>query len=178
MATDKVKKLAEDIDKLSPQGKAVIGMVIDHTGIHTEAGENIQTSIVTKGEMMDMINDADWKVAEQKGNVRVAEEMSEDELQSMAEWKAYDEAEKAFATAKEKLRIATLGNGKLNNMKEKVHQEKVELKARKDVLSGLLVRYAADYRVQSVEMDDAPRMIVLSGRIGRKLKQHQTEMPL
>lgn len=176
--SEKAKKIVQGAVKGLSRDLAEV-VIHANRDILTEAEQQgIQQSIVTKGEMMDMINDADWKVAEQKGNVRVAEEMADDELQSMPEWKAYDEAEKAFATAKEKLRIATLGNGKLNNMKEKVHQEKVELKARKDVLSGLLVRYAADYRVQSVEMDDAPRMIVLSGRIGRKLKQHQTEMPL
>ena len=139
---------------------------------------NQQTTIISKHEMLDMINDADWKLAEQKGKVQVAEEIANDELESMPEWKAFDEAERAFATAKEKLRIATLGNGKLNNQREKVHQEKTELKARRDILSGLLVRYAADYRVQSVSVDETPRMIVLSGRIGRKLKRDQSELPL
>jgi hypothetical protein len=176
--SEKVEKLAKDIKKLSPAGQAAVGIIIDHTGIHTEAGDKIQTSIVSKHEMLDMINDADWKMAEQKGKVRVAEEIAQDELESMAEWKAYDEAEKAFATAKEKLRVATLGNGKLNNQREKVHQEKLELKSRREILSGLLVRYAADYRVQSVEVDDANRVIVLSGRIGRKLKRNQSELPL
>lgn len=176
--SEKVEKLAKDIKKLSPAGQAAVGIIIDHTGIHTEAGDQIQTSLVSKHEMLDMINDADWKMAEQKGKVRVAEEIAQDELESMPEWKAYDEAEKAFATAKEKLRVATLGNGKLNNQREKVHQEKLELKSRREILSGLLVRYAADYRVQSVEVDDANRVIVLSGRIGRKLKRNQSELPL
>lgn len=176
--SDKVKKLAEDIKTLSPEGQAVVGLVIDAAGIHTEGGQNIQTSIVSKHEMLDMINDADWKMSEQKGKVRIAEEIATDELESMAEWKTFDEAKKAFEIAKEKLRVATLGNGKLNNQREKVHQEKTELKFRKEVLSSLLVRYAADYRVQSVEVDDANRVIVLSGRIGKKLKRNQSELPL
>lgn len=176
--SEKVEKLAKKIKKLSPEAQAVVGLVIDGTGIHTEGGQHIQTSIVSKHEMLDMINDADWKMAEQKAKVRTAEEIATDELESMAEWKIYDEAEKAFAQAKEKLRIATLGNGKLNNQRERVHQEKLELKSRKDILSSLLVRYAADYRVQSVEVDDANRVIVLSGRIGRKLKRNQSELPL
>lgn len=176
--SEKVEKLAKDIKNLSPAGQAVVGIVIDHTGIHTEGGKQIQTSIVSKHEMLDMINDADWKLAEQKAKVRTAEEIANDELESMAEWIAYDKAQKEFAVAKEKLRIATLGNGKLNNQREKVHQEKVELASRKAIMSGLLVRYAADYRVQSVEVDDANRVIVLSGRIGRKLKRNQSELPL
>lgn len=175
--TTKLEKLADDIKALPPEGRALVGMVLD-ASLKTEGGAHIQTSIVSKHEMLDMINDADWKVAEAKGKVQVAEEIATDELESMQEWKAYDEAEKAFAIAKEKLRVATLGNGKLNNQREKVHQEKLELKVRKDVLSSLLVRYAADYRVQSVDVDDTPRMIVLSGRIGRKLKRNQSELPL
>lgn len=176
--TDKVKKLAEDIKTLSPAGQAAVGIIIDAAGIHTEAGQNIQTSIVSKHEMLDMINDADWKMAEQKGKVRIAEEIANDELESMPEWKIFDDAKKAFEIAKEKLRVATLGNGKLNNQKEKVHQEKQELASRRSILSSLLVRYAADYRVQSVEVDDANRVIVLSGRIGKKLKRNQSELPL
>ena len=139
---------------------------------------NQQTTIISRGEMLDQINTADYNIAEQKQSVKTVEEMVQDELESMPEWKTFDEARKAFETAKEKLRIATLGNGKLNNQREKVHQEKTELKSRREILSGLLVRYAADYRVQSVEVDDANRVIVLSGRIGKKLKRNQSELPL
>lgn len=176
--SEKAKKIVEGAVKgLDKETAAVV--IHANRDILTEAEQQgIQQSIVSKGEMLDMINDADWKMAEQKGKVRVAEEIAQDELESMPEWKAYDEAEKAFATAKEKLRVATLGNGKLNNQREKVHQEKLELKSRREILSGLLVRYAADYRVQSVEVDDANRVIVLSGRIGRKLKRNQSELPL
>lgn len=176
--TDKVKKLAEDIKTLSPEGQAAVGIIIDAAWIHTEGGQHTQTSIVSKHEMLDMINDADWKMAEQKNKVTTTKEIAADELESMPEWKIFDDAQKAYELEKEKLRIATLGNGKYNNQKERVHQEEVELKSRREILSSLLVRYAADYRVQSVEVDDTNRVIVLSGRIGRKLKRNQSELPL
>ncbi len=138
---------------------------------------NQQTTIISRGEMLDQINTADYNIAEQKQNVKTVEEMVQDELESMPEWKAFDEAAKAFETAKEKLRVATLGNGDLNNHKEELAREKRELKFRQDVRSSLLVRYAIDYRLQSAEIDHQNREIVLSARIGKKLKQ-QVELPL
>lgn len=177
--SEKVEKLAKDIKKLSPAGQAAVGIIIDHTGIHTEAGDKIQTSIVSKHEMIDMINDADWKVAEQKNKVKTAEDMRDDMIEAMPEFKVMEAAQKAHDVAKERFRIACLSNGDLNNQKETVAQEKKELKFRRDIISQLIVRYIADYRVMSVEAHDAPRVLVVTGKIGRKLKKNeQGELPL
>lgn len=136
-----------------------------------------QTTIVSMSEMLEQINDADYKIAEQKQEVKTVEEMVQDELESMPEWKTFDEAAKAFETAKEKLRIACLSNGDLNNHKEELAQAKKELKFRQSVRSSLLVRYAVDYRLQSAEIDHQNREIILSARVGKKLKE-QVELPL
>ena len=138
-----------------------------------------QTTLISKHEMIDQINDADWKVAEQKNKVRVAEELRDDMIEAMPEFKALEAAEKAHEAAKERFRIASLGNGKLNNQKEIVAQEKRELKFRREIISQLIVRYMADYRVQSLEAHDAPRKLVVTAKIGRKLrKNEQGELPL
>ena len=177
--SDKVQTLAKKVKKLSPAGQAAVGIVIDAAGIHTDGGQKVQTSFISKHEMIDQINDADWKVAEQKGKVRVAEDMVEEMKEKMPEFKAMEEAEKAHEAAKERFRIACLSNGDLNNQKEIVAQEKRELKFRREIISQLIVRYMADYRVQSVEAHDAPRKLVVTARIGRKLrKNEQGELPL
>lgn len=138
-----------------------------------------QTSIISKPEMIDQINDADWKVAEQKSRVKTAVEIVEDLKEAMPEFKAMEAAEKAWEAAKEKFRLASLSHGDLNNQKEIVAKEKRELKFRREVLSSLIVRYMADYRVQSIEAHDAPRKLVVSAKIGRKIKKdEQTELPL
>lgn len=138
-----------------------------------------QTTLISKHEMIDQINDADWKVAEQKNKVKTAEDIRDEMIEAMPEFKALEAAEKAHEAAKERFRIASLGNGKLNNQKEIVAQEKRELKFRREIISQLIVRYMADYRVQSVEAHDAPRKLVVTARIGRKLrKNEQGELPL
>ena len=177
--SEKVQALAKKVKKLSPAGQAAVGIVIDAAGIHTDGGNQVQTSIISKHEMIDQINDADWKVAEQKGKVRVAEEMAQDMIEAMPEFKQMEEAQKAYEGAKERFRIACLRNGDLNNQKEIIAQEKRELKWRREIISQLIIRYMADYRVQSVEAHDAPRKLVVTARIGRKLKkQEQGELPL
>lgn len=179
MVSTKVKEIADKVKKLSPEGQAAVGIVIDAAGIHTDGGQQVQTSIISKHEMIDQINDADWKVAEQKGKVRVAEELRDEMIEAMPEFKAMEEAEKAHTAAKERFRIACLRNGDLNNQKEIVAKEKRELKWRREIISQLIVRYMADYRVQSVEAHDAPRKLVVTARIGRKLrKNEQGELPL
>lgn len=139
---------------------------------------HVQTSFISKHEMIDQINDQDWKVAQQKSNVKTTEEMVTDEIESMPEFKLMEEAQKTFDAAKERFRIASLGNGKLNNLKDSLAHEKRELKERREILSSLIVRYMADYRVQSVEAHDAPRKLVVTARIGGKLKKDQMELPL
>jgi len=138
-----------------------------------------QTTLIDKHEMIDMINDADWKVAEQKNKVKTAEGMVQDEIEAMPTFKDMEAAQKAYEGAKERFRIACLSNGDLNNMKETVAHEKRELKHRREIISQLIVRYMADYRVMSVEAHDAPRVLVVTGKIGRKLrKNEQGELPL
>lgn len=138
-----------------------------------------QTTLISKHEMIDQINDADWKVAEQKTKVRVAEDMRDDMIEAMPEFKTMEAAQKAHDAAKERFRIACLSNGDLNNQKEVVAQEKKDLKWRREIMSQLIVRYMADYRVMSVEAHDAPRVLVVTGKIGRKLrKNEQGELPL
>ena len=138
-----------------------------------------QTTLISKHEMIDQINDADWKVAEQKNKVGTVEGMVQDEIEAMPSFKEMEAAQKAFDAAKEKFRIACLSNGDLNNMKEDLAREKRELKFRREIISQLIVRYMADYRVQSVEAHDAPRKLVVTAKIGRKLrKNEQGELPL
>jgi len=138
-----------------------------------------QTTLISKHEMIDQINDADWKVAEQKTKVGTVEGMVQDEIEAMPSFKAMEAAQKEFDAAKERFRIACLSNGDLNNMKEDLAREKRELKFRREIISQLIVRYMADYRVQSVEAHDAPRKLVVTAKIGRKLrKNEQGELPL
>jgi len=138
-----------------------------------------QTTLIDKHEMIDMINDADWKVAEQKNKVKTSEGMRDDMIEAMPTFKDMEAAQKAYEAAKERFRIACLSNGDLNNMKETVAQEKRELKFRREIISQLIVRYMADYRLTSIEAHDAPRVLVVTGKIGRKLKKNeQGELPL
>lgn len=176
--SEKVQALAKKVKQLSPEGQEAVGIVIDAAGIHTDKGAKIQTSFISKHEMIDQINDQDWKVAQQKSNVKTTEEMVTDEIEAMPTFKDMEAAQKAFDAAKERFRIACLGNGDLNNMKDKLAHEKRELKERREILSSLIVRYMADYRVQSVEAHDAPRKLVVTARIGGKLKKDQMELPL
>lgn len=143
-------------------------------------GESQQT-IVPKGEMLEMILKADGDYKNARQTVKNVESAIQDELDEMSSYQEFKKAEEALAHAKENLRIASLSNGNLNNLKEQLAEEKSNRKLRLDILSGLIVRYCADFRVKSIRtdegIDDTYRELKLTGRIGRKLKQ-QVELAL
>lgn len=153
--------------------------------VKTEQQEEVaqpqQATIIPKGEMHEQIIKADHDYKNAKQTVRNVQEMIDDELAEMTSFQEFKKAEEALARAKENLRIASLSNANLNNLKEQLAEEKANRKLRKDVLSGLLVRYSADFRVRTIrtdeDIDDTYREIVLTGRIGRK-QQEQVELAL
>lgn len=151
-------------------------VTIDSDGIKSSRPK-VQTSIISKQELQSQIVDQIHKVEQQVRKVSTVSEMIEDEEVGMSEREEVDTLTAQLDAAKEKLKLALLGNEAVNNLKEDLAEEKRELKFRRDVLSSLLVRYSADNRVKSIEVDQENHEIKLTGKIGKKIKE-QMELPL
>ena len=130
-----------------------------------------------KLEEQRQILDADWRVAEQKEVVREAQTDLDDLIDAKPEKHAVDQLEQQLTVAKEKLKLALLIDGDVNNAKEHLAHQKAEMKLRKEILSTLLVHYVANHRVQSIEVDQQNHQINITAKVGKKISE-QMELPL
>lgn len=136
-----------------------------------------QLAELPKMQLMQAINDQDWKVAEQKQNVKVANEIYTDEVEALPAFKEVDRLSKELENAKTRLDQEKLNSPEVQSAADKLAEEKSELKIRSDYLSALLVQYSAGHKVRTIIVDDENHEIKLSAKIGRKLKE-QMELPL
>ncbi len=130
-----------------------------------------------KLEQQDQIQDADWKLAEQKQNVGKLREMIADEIESMPAAQEVKRLVDELERVRKQLETDLLGNRQVNDLKDRLASENSELKARRVILSGLIVQYIAAFRVRSVEVDKENRELIVTGKLGRKIKE-QMELPL
>ncbi len=175
---NKPAEIAKKVKKLSPEGQAIIGAVL--TGeAPTLDGDAMaqprQTTLVPKTELGRQIVDQDWKVQQQLEAVNKVRQQIHGVLEAIPSYAAVEGAKAALKEADEKLKSDALGSKKLNDLYEQLAEDRRELNFRTDVLSGLLVTYAADHRVKSIDIEGKNRLIKLEGKIGKKL-DNQTEL--
>ena len=136
-----------------------------------------QLSELPKMQLMQTINDQDWKVAEQKQAVKTAGEMYADEVEALPAFKEVERLTEQLTNAKTKLDQEKLNSPEVQTAADKLAEEKGELKIRSDYLSSLLVQYSAGHKVRTIIVDEENHEIKLTAKIGRKLKE-QMELPL
>lgn len=189
MATDKVKELAEKTKELPPVGIVLVKLAAATTPEAREAALEEGKEILkaeglldangqwSKGQLMQRIVDQDWQVAQQKQEVKTAQEMYDDEVESLPAYKAVERLTEELTNAKTRLDQEKLNSPEVQTAADKLAEEKGELKMRGEILSGLLVQYTINHRVRSILVQDENHVINLTAKIGRKLKE-QLELPL
>lgn len=119
----------------------------------------------------------DWFVHEQAEKVRETNRDLKSLIEDLEEKKLIDRLTEELEHAKENLRIYIISDKDIVSTKEILASEKTELKIRRSILSDLLVQYAANHKVQSIEVQGENHMISLTGKIGKMIKE-QLELPL
>lgn len=188
MPSKKVEEIAEKVKELPPVGivlaKLAAATTPEQRDAALEEGKEIlkaeglldESGGWSKGALMQRIVDQDWQCAQQKQEVKTAQEMYDDEVESLPAYKAVERLTEELTNAKVRLDQEKLNSPEVQSAADNLAEQKGELKMRNEILSGLLVQYSLNHRVRSIIIEDENHVINLKATIGKKLKE-QLELP-
>lgn len=158
MAKSKVEKLAEDIEKLPPTGKAIVGMVLD--------------AKIKGDELVGSILQQEQAIKATSSLILTRKEMIDDHVQNKQTWLDLETGKEELRRLQLKHNQALANDADYNNMMEDMGELKDKKKAEEEVLSELLLGYFADTHERQIETGprgDA-RTLVLKAKLGKEGK--------
>lgn len=160
----KVQELAEQTLQLSDAGQAVVGAVLDAA---TQADElEINVDPKTKADFEQSIRLAQARILREKSKLKTAKDMLKDEVEGLDAYEAYEEAKHSAAEAKSELEAAKIESAAVEHATIAVEDAVAEVGSAYQLLSDLLVVYAAKFNSRTVNADQN-RLILMTAKLGK-----------
>lgn len=161
--SDKVKDIADKVNKLSPEGKAIVKGVLN----------NLNTQKQSTGSILRQT----YAIDATKKEIATQKELIESHIEQKQSWLDYQSAKDDLKRLKLKLDSELNQDGDYNNMMEKLADSKEKLKSEKEIMSDLIVGYRIETGESQIEISDDgdAQQIILKGTLGKKAK-YQTNI--
>lgn len=160
---NKVEELAEKTKKLSPEGQAVVGAVLD-AAVAEDAEINLQPK--SKADFEQSIRLAQARVLREKSKLKIAKDMLKDEVEGLDAFADYEDAKHAAAEAKSELEAAKIESGQVEHAQIAVDDAVANVGAAQQMISDLLVVYSAKFNSRTVNADQN-RLILMTAKLGK-----------
>lgn len=121
----------------------------------------------------------DGEIQETTRQIKVVRDAKRDELAGLDSYSRFTELSRQLKAVEKELKLDIQGNGALTKLMEEDHQLKSKLRGQVSIMSGYLVQYKLETKMDQVPLADNPtlgKMVQLSGKLSKKTKKMQEQM--